>query len=546
VNGDGAPDLFIAGAAGHGSELFLNDGKGHFAPSTLPQPWKANPEMEVMSAVFVDANQDGALDLVVIAGGVESDKASENLRSHLYLNNDQGGFTEVAAAHFPAPLSSSSVVVAGDFDHDGDLDLFIGGRVVPGEYPTAPESVLLENRNGTFVDVTDTVCPALRRCGMVTCALWTDVDEDGWPDLLIAGEWMSPRLFHNTNHGTLVDTTADVKLDGLTGWWNSMVAADVNDDGHLDYVLGNVGLNTKYHASPERPVQLFYGDFEGTGKYEIVEGEYEGDKLYPVRGRSCSSRAMPTLKEKFPTFRAFGAALLPEIYTPEKLDKSLHLTANELASGVLISDGHGHFSFKALPRIAQASPVFGIAAADFNGDGNVDLVLGQNFSGPQVETGRFDGGISLLLVGNGKGDFAPVSAQASGIAIPGEVRGMALADWNRDGWPELVLTRVNEPVVALTHRAAGDGHSTAIKLAGDVGNMHAIGARVVVTYRDGTARASEVYAGSGYLSQSEPLVFVGYAKNNEPKSIAVTWPDGSQSTHPFRSGVTRILLQKNR
>lgn len=546
ANADGRPDLFFAGAAGHGSALYLSDGRGHFARSRQQQPWDDTIEREVMSALFIDVNRDGAMDLLVVAGGVEADKGSDLLRSHLYLNNGHGKFTEAPAAQFNLPPTSAATVSAADYRHDGTLGIFIGGRVVPGEYPTSPQSVLLENRDGNLVDVTDTALPGLRPGGMVTASLWTDADADGWIDLLVTGEWMPLRLFHNNHDGTFTETTTDAGLAEQTGWWNSLTAADVNHDGFMDYIAGNVGLNTKYHASREKPTGLYYVDFEGDGRPQIIESEYEGDKLYPVRGRSCSSRAMPSLKGKFPTFHDFGSALLPEIYTEEKLAASLHLTASQLASGVFLNDGKGHFTFREFPRLAQASTIFGTAAADFNGDGLVDIVAVQNFSGPQVETGRFDGGISLLMLGDGKGGFQPVPAQQSGICIPGEGRGVALADWDGDGRPGLVITRTNEAVLALAPREASNGRAFAVKLTGEPGNPDAIGARITVVFRDGTIQAAELAAGSGYLSQSEPLAFFSYAADNAPTAVKVTWPDGTPATYPFKPGVPRFVLTKSK
>jgi hypothetical protein len=545
VLGNGVDDIFFAGAAGHGSALYLGDGLGKFHRSHRQQPWDDTIEREAMSAVFVDVRHTGAEDLLVVSGGVEAGKGSDLLRSHLYLNDGHGRFSEAPQDEFNPPPESCSVICAADYRRTGWMGVFIGGRVVPGEYPTTPQSFLYENRNGTLVDVTDTACPALRHLGMVTSALWTDADGDGWPDLLVAGEWMPLRLFHNNHDGTFTEATKEAGLSDFVGWWNSLTAADLRGDGTIDYIAGNVGLNTKYKATAEHPVGIYYVDFEGNGKPQIIESEYEGDRLFPVRGRSCSSKAMPSLKDKFPTFHAFGSAQLPDIYTPEKLAGSLHLTANTLASGVFMNDGHGHFTFHELPRLAQVSPIFGLAACDFDGDGHVDLVAVQNFFGPQVETGRFDGGLGILLLGDGKGGFRPASAQESGIYITGEGRGLAVADLNHDGWPGLVVTRVNENALALEDRAAkSGGHSFSVKLSGDPGNTDAIGSRITVHYLDGSLSASELYAGSGYLSQSEPVAFFGFRPANPPVSIDVAWPDGTRSTHPFKAGVPRIVLKK--
>ena len=538
ADGDGDHDIFFAGGTGQTSALYLNDGTGHFSTSTTPQPWETQTEIEHMAPLWVDLERDGDLDLIVSVGGVEVDAGSDELRNQLYLNDGTGTFVLGDFGQINADLNSSSVTTAADFDRDGDLDLFIGGRVVAGAYPTVPESQLLENRNGRLVDITP---DTLRHVGMVTSALWTDADGDGRVDLLVAGEWIPLTLFHNT--GTTLERSATVTgFAEHPGWWNSLAAADVDHDGDLDYIAGNFGLNTKYHADHEHPVQLFYGDFEGTGACEIVEAEYEGDNLFPVRGRSCSSRAMPSLAEKFPTFRDFGAALLPEIYTEEKLEESLKVEVTQLASGIFINEGDAHFSFRPLPRLAQTAPIFGLAATDLTGDGHIDILATQNFHGPQVETGRYNGGISLLLAGDGNGNFAALPATSSGIAITGEGRGLALTDLDQNGRPDFVLTRINESTQAYfpaPGATSSNASSTfAIKLNGETGNPDAIGATIIAYYADGRAHAVELHAGSGYLTQSAPLAFF----TGRPKSIEVTWPDGRRTTHRNPQGSSVVEL----
>jgi enediyne biosynthesis protein E4 len=318
----------------------------------------------------------------------------------------------------------------------------------------------------------------------------------------------------------------------------------VNGDGFIDYVAGNFGLNTKYQANADRPVFIHYGDFENNGRCEIVESKFEGDRLYPVRGRSCSSRAMPSLRTKFPTFHDWGSALLPEIYAPEKLAQAVQLSVTQLASGVFLNDGRGRFTFKPLPRLAQTAPIFGLAAVDFTGDGHVDLVAAQNFYGPQVETGRYNGGLSLLLVGDGQGGFTPVAPAESGIAISGEARGVAVADWNRDGWPDFVMTRINQPAMAFSQPEPSTGRSFAVKLTGTPGNVDAIGARITAHYRGARMQTAEISAGSGYLSQHEPVAFFGYADENPPERLEVIWPDGTRSQHAFQPGTPRIELSR--
>lgn len=542
VDGDHAPDLFFAGAAGQTSTLYLNDGTGQFAPASSPQAWDTQVELEQMSPVFFDLDADGDRDLVVTSGSTEPEAGSDALRSQLYLNDGHGTFTLAGPEIFTSIASSSSVVVAGDYDRDGDLDLFIGGRVVPGEFPTAPTSQLLENRNGHLVDVTP---DDLRTIGMVTSALWTDVDGDNRIDLLIAGEWMAPTVF-SYDGKTLVPSTGITGFSKQTGWWNSLLPLDFDFDGDIDYVAGNAGLNTKYHASPDHPVELYYGDFEGNGTCEIVEAEYEGDSLFPVRGRSCSSRAMPSIAQKFPTFRDFGAALLPEIYAKDKLEDSLRLGVTQLASGIFINQGQGHFEFSPLPRNYQTAPIFGIAPV------NSAFIALQNFHGPQVETGWYNSGISFLF-NPGK----PVTAQESGLAISGEGRGAIVGDFDQDGSYDFVVSRINESTqfysirnqsgstqmqlqhidnpddITATMEIPDHFKVVALKLLGLQGNPDAIGAKVTINYQHDGSFTSEFTAGSGYLSQSEPLVFfrIGTGASHSLRDIEIVWPDGTVSTH---------------
>lgn len=551
VDGDHDPDVFFAGAAGQPSRLYLNDGTGHFVPSPHPQAWGTQVELEQMAPLFFDLEGDGDYDLFVTSGSTEFDAGTDSLRSQLYLNDGRGTFALAGPEVYASIASSSSVVIAGDYDQDGDLDLFVGGRVVPGEFPTAPLSQLLENRHGRLVDVTP---DTLRHIGMVTSALWTDVDGDSRIDLLIAGEWMAPTVF-SFDGTTLAKSTNVTGFNEQTGWWNSLLAIDIDLDGDLDYVAGNAGLNTKYHASVDHPVELYYGDFEGTGTCEIVEAEYEGDNLFPVRGRSCSSRAMPSIAEKFPTFRDFGAALLPEIYSADKLEDSLRLAVTQLASGIFVNHGAGNFSFSPLPRSAQSAPIFGLAPL------NNSFVALQNFHGPQVETGWYNGGISFLYARE-----KVVAPQVSGIAIPGEGRGVVLGDFDQDGHQDLIATRINESVQYYSQRRFADPTSVpqqsvdnlpkdvlsipstnslktfVLKLIGHRGNPDAIGARITINYDRDDTITTELTAGSGYLSQSEPLVFFDTDSKHPVKSIDITWPDGTHSTHHPALDTPRIEI----
>ncbi len=541
---DGDSDIYFSGAAGQVGALYLNDGHGHYAADTRNQPWLAKTTSEEMAPLWIDLNQDGMLDLYVSSGSVETDAGDPSLADSLYLNTGHGLFAEANPDDFRAPHVSNSVAAAADFDRDGDLDLFIGGRVIPGEFPNAPRSALLVNENGTLVDATDRLAPGLAESGMVTSAIWTDANNDSLLDLLIVRELDAPKLMLNhDNH--FADASEQAGINSLKGFWNSIAATDIDNDGDIDYVLGNLGLNTKYKATLEHPFKIFFNDFEGAGKCNIVEAKFSGNTLLPVRGRSCSSRAMPSIATKFPTYHDYGAATLDSVYAPEKLAESLVKEATELGNGILFNDGQGAFTFKRLPRIAQTAPVYGIAASDFDGDGNIDLVLAQNFNGPQVETGRYDGAIGLLLLGDGSGDFRGTEAQESGILIEDEARGIVVGDFNNDGWADFLASRPNNTVRAYLNSGNADRHSFALSLEGkDAGNKAAYGSKVLVTFADQSRHAYEITSTSGYLSQSEAAIFLAFEDSNPPVSAKITWPDGSQSTELITPSAPRLTLKQ--
>ncbi|MCH8922044.1 MAG: VCBS repeat-containing protein, partial [Planctomycetes bacterium] len=423
-----------------------------------------------------------------------------------------------------------------------DLDLFIGGRVIPGKYPLAPSSRLLRNDDGKLVDVTQQLAPALLKTGLVTGALWSDADGDGRVDLLVTHEWGPVKLFRNDG-GRLVDATKQAGLADRLGWWNGITGRDLDGDGDVDYVVTNLGLNTKYHASKNKPALLYYGDFDGKGTMRLVEAEFEDNKLFPVRGKSCSIHAIPHLGNKFSTFKGFAIAELPEIYTPKCLIEAHRYAADTLESGLLINDGKGRFSFVALPRIAQIAPAFGVVLTEVNGDGVADLYLVNNFFGPQPETGRMDGGLSLLLLGNGDGSFDPVWPDGSGLIVPGDSKSLAATDLNGDGWPDFVVG-VNDDVLSVfQHNGRSDGRVVAVHLEGPKGNPSAVGARVTAHLSDGSTQTAEIYAGSGYLSQSTATLTFGLGASRHLKRLAIIWPDGRKSEATEALGQSPIRVK---
>ena len=541
VDNDGDDDLYLSGAAGQLGVLYLQQEDGQFQPHQLTANAPARAASEEMAPLWFDADGDSDLDLYVVSGGVECEAGTDELRDRLYLNDGQGRFTEAPAGALPDLTASGSVVAAADFDRDGDLDLFVGGRSIPGRYPETPASQLLVNEGGRFQDLSDELAPGLARTGLVTSAIWSDCDNDGWIDLLVAHEWGPVKLWRN-HEGRLVDGTAAAGLTQWTGWFNGIAARDLDADGDIDYVVTNFGLNTKYHATVESPAVLYYGDFKDHGQMNLVEAQVEHDALYPVRGKSCSTAAMPFLADRYSTFHEFALADLEDIYTPECLDDALKLTANTLESGVLLNDGEGQFVFHPLPRIAQIAPGFGLVLTEVDGDGSADLVIAQNFHSPQRETGHMDGGVSQLLLGRGDGSFSPVAPHQSGLVVPGDAKGLATTDLNADGWPDFIVGVNNDQLAAFENRGSSKNRITSVALRGPPGNPTAIGSRVTLKLNDGTTQTAEVHAGGGYLSQSTARLAFGLGESARIVDVEVRWPDVTVTTHQPKEEDARLIV----
>ena len=532
VNADGLDDFFAAGGNGQSGGLFLAESGG--GVRLVSGPWKDDAQCEDMAPLLFDADGDGDNDLYVSTGGVECGADDPLMNDRLYFNQGDGEFKKAGDDVMPQLQISSSCAVAADYDRDGDLDLFVGSRVQPGKYPHAARSSLLQNNGGKFTDVTEMHAPHLADIGMVTAALWSDSNRDGWIDLLVATEWGPVHLFHNVK-GALTQETDAAGLSGVSGWFNSLVAGDFNSDGFVDYVAGNVGLNTKYKASDESPALVYSGEFGEAGTLYCVEAMHEHGHLYPVRGRSCSTNAMPHLADLFGSYKEFGQADLVNIYTEPKLDQADRFSANELGHLLLMNQGSGdselgsvQFEVRRLPLLAQSAPVFGMAVADFDADGHLDLILGQNFYAPQPETGRMDGGIGLLLRGDGQGNLEPVGPGESGIVLGNDSKGLAVCDNNQDGWPDLIVGQNNGPVRFLQHNGIHEKKPVVIRLTGNSGNTAAFGA-CVEYWNDGERlNTVEVYGGSGYLSQSSSRLFFVRRSGGRFK---VQWPTGVASEH---------------
>ena len=574
ANVDGYDDVFLGGAAGQAGALFIQGGNGRF--TRIAGSWDQDADCEDMGAVWFDVDGDGRLDLYVVSGGVEGFEGDRMFEDRLYLNTTRPGgpprFTKAAPASLPNTRQAGSAVCAADFDADGDLDLFVGSRCIPGRYPQTPRSMLLRNDSTPgkpkLVDVADELAPGLAAAGLVTAALWSDVDADGHPDLLVVSEWGPVKLFHN-QRGMRFEPARNAGLDQRTGWWNGIAAGDFDADGRLDFLITNIGLNTKYGAaSPARPSLLLAGDVIAGGGYQLIEAQVGPGGLLPVRPRGAMVNAMPQLGQKFPTHRAYSAANLTEMFGADALRRSLRLAATEFRSGVLLNRstrGQPAFVWQALPDLAHVSPSYGIATADFNGDGRIDAVLAQNLFTREPETGPWRGGLGQLLVSTpptlrgarggeigeahepspnpsleGRGSvLVPISPKESGIVIPGDAKGAATLDLNNDARPDLLVAQNDNAFVSLANRSPRNWLT--LRLVGANGTP-AIGARVIMSFADGRTSAHELSAGSGYLSQSAAEVSIGLG-GAAPQRAEIHWPGGRVQTVRLQGKSGRQMLK---
>ena len=425
VNGDGLEDFYVSGSIYSAGTLYIQSGSGEFMKKD--GPWKNETFREELGSHFFDIENDGDLDLYVISGSNEHKHNSPYLQDQLYVNDGQGNFVNETAKRLPPMPMSGQRLTSGDFDKDGDLDLFIGGRQVPGYYPFAPRSVLLQNNEGVFKDITKS-SPDIIGPGLITESLWDDFDRDGDLDLICVGEWM-PITFFENDKGTFTNVTEKLDLENTIGWWMSIEKGDFNGDGVNDYVVGNIGENNKFHPSPEHPLEIYVEDFDKNGTYDIVLGEYQNGHCYPVRGRQCSSEQMPFIKQKFPTYDDFAVADLEKIYGKSELDSALHFSATNFSSSILLSNGDGYRLVR-LPSYTQMGPINSIQVLDANKDGNLDILgVGNNF-GVEVETIRYDGGRGILLLGDGAGNFTQLAPQESGFFVNTDAKDMIrIEDW---------------------------------------------------------------------------------------------------------------------
>ena len=425
LNNDKLEDYIIGGAIAQPTSLYIQLQNGTFTEVKVPV-FEKDKFYEDLGIQIFDADNDGDQDIYIASGGNEFDEGSMGYEDRFYENKGNLVFERNRTA-IPDTRISGLEVSINDFDQDGDLDLFVGGRLSPKKYPYPTSSRILENQSTDglvkFIDVTDQKLAKLKDIGLVTTSKWIDIDGDSWEDLIVTGEWMSVRFFKNNSGKSFTEVTDKVYTADQRGWWNDIEKGDFDNDGDMDLILGNLGLNYKYQASEEKPFRVYLNDFDENATYDIVLSYKSDDTEYPVRGRQCSSQQMPAIKDKFKNYNTFASASLEEIYSDKMLEESLKYEITSFQSFYL-ENKDGIFSAKPLPYQAQFSNINSIVVKDVDSDGNLDAILGGNLYNAEVETPRNDASFGLWLKGDGKGGFDTQLPRESGLVMRGDVRNM--------------------------------------------------------------------------------------------------------------------------
>lgn len=501
INGDGLDDFITGGVSEHSAMIFLQNAQGRYSASPMLSPAEElKKQSEDRGLLLFDADNDNDLDLYIAAGGYQYESGTSAYKDVLYLNNGKGIFTADTTA-LPANTASKFCVRACDYDKDGDPDLFIAGRVEPHAYPKPVSSFIYRNdsKDGVphFTDVTREVAPALLNIGLSCDAIFSDYDNDGWIDLVLAGEWM-PVIFLHNEHGKFVNANKESGVADKTGWWNSLIPGDFDNDGDIDYIAGNLGLNSFYKASTEHPVNIYAKDFDGNGSYDAIPSLYLLNNLtpiatwheYPAFGRDDMIKQLLGTRRTFQNYKSYAAATMDSVLPMDKRKDAVHLTANYMSSAYIQNDGKGHFTIKPLPLQAQLSALNGMVADDFDGDGNLDIAFNTNDYGTDPLVGRYDALNGLVLKGDGKGNFAALSILQSGIFINGNGKAMAKIQ-SADGSYLMIATQNRGPVQVYKNKHAGT------LLKAEKNDLYAI-----ASLSNGQQQKTELYYGASFLSQS--------------------------------------------
>ena len=530
LDGDGWEDLAIGSGKGGLLAAFRNDTHGGFKRLDAPPFTQAIPRDQ--TTLLPWRNRAG--ETVLLAGSANYEDGLSNGPVAREFNLTR----RMVLDTLPGQRSSTGPMAMADLDGDGQLDLFVGGRVIAGRWPEAASSLIFRGAGDQFViDLENS--KRLAGVGLVSGAVFSDLDGDGDPDLVLACEWGPVRVWRNDD-GKLVEATAAVGLGESDGWWNGVTAGDFNGDGRLDLVATGWGLNTRYQSHLGHPLELIYGDLDGDGTVEAIEAFYDTslNQLVPERQLDFLARGMPFLREKFPSHRVFGRAGIDEALG-DRAKSTRRLRLSDLRSVVFLNQG-GKFTARALPVEAQMAPAFAVCVGDLDGDGQEDLFLSQNFFAVQPETPRYDGGRGLCLRGDGQGGFQAWSGQESGILIYGEQRGAALADFDHDGRADLVVSQNGAATKLYRNTSAKPG--LRVRLLGSAGNPDAVGAVIRLVSGDQRGPAREIHAGSGYWSQDAFTQVMFSAR--PPSAIQVRWPGGQTTQTALPPGVNEITVDR--
>lgn len=501
LNGDGLDDLVVGGNALNPAQLFLQQPNSSFSQKSIYPANHAGAAYKDHGILVFDANGDNKPDVYVASGGFDNPSGSKNYQDRIYINDGKGNFKQDTAA-LPHNYTSKLCVKSFDYNKDGKLDLFISGRVDPGHYPKPVSSIILKNDSqdgaAKFIDVTDEVAPELKNIGLVCDALFTDFDNDREVDLMLAGEWMPVMFFKNMN-GKFKSITGTTGIGNKVGWWTSIVAGDFRHTGRTDYIVGNTGLNTLYQASDQYPVSITSSDFVDNGSYLAIPSLFLPDrngemKEFPVNGRDDIVERWPALKKKYELYKTFASATIDDIIPAEKRASALRLRANMLQTCFIRNDGDGKFTIIPMPLAAQVSSITGMIADDFDGDGNLDVLMNGNDFGTHISIGRYDALNGLLLKGDGMGGFAPLTIQQSGIYIPGNGKAFVKMAGSKGNY--LVAASQNRDKVKVFEL---NSERKLLKLNGD-------DRMAIIHFRNGKIQKEEFYYGSSFLSQSSRFI----------------------------------------
>jgi len=491
VNGDGLEDFYIGGSADFSGKFFLQNEDSNFEEKDL----NLDATYHDMGALLFDADNDEDLDLYVVSGGSNFQNKQVMYQDRLYLNDGNGNFTQSNA--LPKITASGASVAAADYDKDGDLDLFITGRIVAGAYPTPAKSYLLRNdsKNGQvlFADVSKDL-PNDGKLGLVSAALWTDTDNDGLMDIMLSGEWMPITILKGDGNSF----SKKIELPNSSGWWNSLTAGDFDKDGDIDYIAGNLGLNTRYIASKDEPVCVYAKDFDKNGRIDPVMCHYIEGQNYIAHSRDMLIKQINSMRVRFKTYTDYGSTPFERSFTKTELSDALILKSETFATSYIENLGNGKFNIQSMPIEAQVAPIYGMHSEDFDGDGNLDVMMVGNSYATEIMVGQYDACKGIIMLGDGNGNFSNTTYEQSGFFVDKDVKALA----------KIMLGENQSTYLATRNRESLKAYSKNEKPNTRFTKVNADDLYAMIEQVDGTKYKEEFYYGSSYLSQSSRVLSI--------------------------------------